>query len=558
MKKAFEKFDLFKIAGLSILVTVLLTWIIKQSSFSGTELVVGEITRIGLNDFCTYALLSVYYFSIIVTFLLILGTFYQVLSKTSGYQALIEKLTKILKGKEIAFVLVTSFLFAVVAGVSTEVYQIVIFAPFVITLALRLKLDKITAFCITFGGILIGLLGATFSPLILSYLNSYLGVTYESELITKIIIFGATYILFNLFTIIRVVKTKAVLSRKDSKEEIEDKFEVTESSKKGTKVWPLIVILAVVMVYQIAGYISWESVFEVKFFANFNAMISGTLLGNLLFKLVLAIVVFGLVELVRYLITLITKKKFKWQLGVWIVSAIGVVVLLDICSVAGWFDFYSLGFIKNLVTSFTDLTIGENVIGQTPILSYFLGTNNALGKWDLYTIQLVLLLATIVIAWVYKVKFDEFLGACVEGSKKMLKPILIILMVYTVCIFTVMFPVMPTIVDAIMGLASKFNIFLASLSALIASVFNVEMRYITASILPYITATYTATEPSLIAIIYQAMYGFVQFFAPTSLVLMLGLSYLDIKYKDWIKYIWLFLVGLLVILIGIIAFIAYV
>ena len=558
MKKAFEKFDLFKIAGLSILVTVLLTWIIKQSSFNGTELVISEITRIGLNDFCTYALLSVYYFSIIVTFLLILGAFYQVLAKTSGYQALVEKLTKFLKGKEIPFVLVTSFLFAAVAGVSSEIYQIVIFAPFVITLALRLKLDKITAFCITFGGILVGLLGATYSPLILSYLNSYLALTYESEFITKIIIFGATYILFNLFTIIRVVKAKAILSKKDSKEEIEDKFEVTAVPKKGVKVWPLIVILAVVLFYQIAGYINWEGLFEIKFFTNFNTMIKGTLLGNLLFKLVIAIIVFGVVELVRFLITLIANKKFKLQLGIWILTAIGVVLILDICSVAGWFDFYSIGFIKTIVTFFTDLTIGGNVIGQTPILSYFLGTNNALGSWDLYTIQLILLLATIVTSWVYRVKFDEFLGACVEGSKKMLKPILIVLMVYTVCIFTVMFPVMPTIVDAIMGLTSKFNIFLASLASLIASVFNVEMRYISASILPYLSATYSATEPSLIAIIYQAMYGFVQFFAPTSLVLMLGLSYLDIKYKDWMKYIWLFLVGMLVILIGIIAFIAYV
>ena len=101
MKKEVKKFDLVKISGAMVLLTVLLTWIIPQGTFSGTEMQIGEITRIGIFDFFTYGLLGMYYFTVLVTFIFVLGGFYQVLSRIGGYQALITKLAKIFKKKEI-------------------------------------------------------------------------------------------------------------------------------------------------------------------------------------------------------------------------------------------------------------------------------------------------------------------------------------------------------------------------------------------------------------------------------------------------------------------------
>ena len=42
----------------------------------------------------------------------------------------------------------------------------------------------------------------------------------------------------------------------------------------------------------------------------------------------------------------------------------------------------------------------------------------------------------------------------------------------------------------------------------------------------------------VIAFIFQVMYGLAMLLAPTSILLFPGLSYLDVKYKDWLKYIW--------------------
>lgn len=558
MKKWFEKHDLFKIVGIGVLLTVLLTWIIKPSSFSGTEMVAGEITRIGFNDFCTYGLLSIYYFSIIVTFLLILGGFYQILSKTSGYQKLITKLTSIFKGKEIVLVLISSFLFATVTAFSNEIYQVAIFAPLVITVLLNLKTDKITAFCATFGGILIGLMGAVYSPVILKYINQYLSLTYADGMFAKLVLFGATYILFNFFTIMHMKKNKSLKSIKETESFI---FEVEENKDKEVKVWPLIVALSVLFVYQVIGYISWVDVFQVEFFTNWNTMITGTTLGTIFTKFLIALLAFGIVELINYLITTSKTKKSKFKLHFWpcFLISCGVLLLIDILSVgSASLNLYSINFIEKINTFFNNLTIGEYALGKTTIVNYLLGTTNAMGKWDLFTIQGIMLIISGVMAIVYKVKFNEYLKLFGEGAKKMLKPILIVLMIYIICIFTVMYPVIPTIVNFIMNLFTKFNVFTASVSAFLASMFNVEMRYTASSLFTYFTTIYTGTNTNLISLIFQAMNGLVQFIAPTSLILMLGLSTMNIKYSSWIKYIWLFFIGILIIVIGLICFVAFV
>lgn len=472
MKSFFEKHDLFKIVGIVILLTVFLTWLIPVGSFSSGKMVVTEITRIGLNDFFTYSLLSVYYFAIIITFLLILGGFYQVLSKTTGYQALIEKLTKFLKGKELGFVLIVSFIFAALTSISNEIFQLLIFIPFIITLILRLKMDKITALCATFGSVLIGVLGATFSPMILDSLNGYLSLTYTSDIIIKVLLFLVTYSLFNFFNFIHIRKTLKN-NKNEALEVKEDKFALPEKAEKGN-IWPLVIILAFLVLFVIIGYISWKESFGVTVFNKFNT----------------------------------------WLVGL--------------------------------------------NIKDVPVISYVLGTSYAFGTWDLYVIQMILLIASGIIALVYNIKLDEFIKSFGEGAKKMLKPLLIVLMIYVVCIFTVYYPVLPTIVSFFMKAASGFAKFgsalvtslLTSLSVILASVFNVDLKYAASSLVPYFAATFGSTTANpIISVIFQSFYGLVQFLAPTSLMLMLGLAYLEISYKEWFKYIWKFVVILLGILL---------
>ena len=70
--------------------------------------------------------------------------------------------------------------------------------------------------------------------------------------------------------------------------------------------------------------------------------------------------------------------------------------------------------------------------------------------------------------------FDDFAESFGEGFKKSGKLVLVMLMAYLVLEIAVMFPVVPTIVDWFMKLASKFNVILGTIAGLFTSLFSVE------------------------------------------------------------------------------------
>ena len=54
------------------------------------------------------------------------------------------------------------------------------------------------------------------------------------------------------------------------------------------------------------------------------------------------------------------------------------------------------------------------------------------------------------------------------------------------------------------------------------------------------------------------VYGLVQLCIPTSGLLLVGLSYLNIDYKSWMKYIWIFILALIILLLVLFTVIAYI
>lgn len=461
MKKEAKKHDLVKIAGIMVLISVLLTWLIPQGMFQNGSLSVGDITRVGIFDFFTYGLLGMYYFTVLVTFLFVLGGFYQVLSKTGGYQKLTDKIAKTFKGKEILFALVVSFILAALSSVTNEYILLISAAPLIITIARKMHLDKLTAFNITFGSILIGVLGSIYSPKVVGLSVSYLTTDYNTLMWAKLVIFALSFLAYNTFTVLHLIKTKKS-SKKD--EQIEELF-VSEETTVKTKVWPLVVVLSIFFVVAILAYLPWESVFKITWFTKATESIT----------------------------------TFK---------------ILD-----------------------------------EPIFGYILGSSLlAFGKWDIFGIQVLMLITTLVIKWIYKIKFDEFLEAYGEGFKKVGKLVVLLLLCYLVLEFAVMFPVLPTIVDWIVGLSSKFNVLLSTISGLLSSMFTVEYQYTANLIGTYLVSTF-ADYKEQIALMLQSTFGLASMFTPSSAILLVGLGYLGITYKEWMKYIWKFLLIMFAVII---------
>jgi len=465
MKKLFKENDLVKFVTLAILVTLILTWIIPGGSFSGTTYTEAGLTRIGLSEASLTSVYSVSFFLQQIAFVLVLGAFYGVITLTNGYKELVTKCAKFVKGKEIPVVLVVSLLIAVYTSIASQVFAALIFVPFIITVLLRANLDKKTAFVATFGSIFIGMIGATYGTEGFYYFNYYMGTDLTTNVKMRFAILAIAYVLFSVFNVLNV---KKVLAGKKVDEVSADKFAVEKTTKKKIKVWPIVLLLAVVAVYAVLGYVRWEEQFEITCFTKFHTWLTG-------------------------------------------------------------------------------LKVGEHTV-----ISYILGGALAFGTWELYSIFSVLLVVTLLAVIIYRISLDEIIDGISNGLAKMSKPTMLMILGYSIFVIVYWSPIVPTITNWIVN--DKFNPLLTTIASFISSIFVADFGYVGYSIGSFLTSAY-ADNMKQVLVIYPAMHGFVQMIAPTSVILLAGLSYTGISYKEWLKHIWKFIVALLLVLVIVFALI---
>ena len=91
------KHNLFKVVGIAILVTVLLTWLLPITYYQ-YDIVTGARSQVGLFDLFKYPSESLKYFGDIALYILAIGGFYGVLHKINAYQKLIDNISKKMVG----------------------------------------------------------------------------------------------------------------------------------------------------------------------------------------------------------------------------------------------------------------------------------------------------------------------------------------------------------------------------------------------------------------------------------------------------------------------------
>lgn len=464
-----KKNDLVKWLLLFIFIAIAFTWIFACGTYQNTEYYDIGMRQIGLTDIPYLFYNAVQFTTDKVCFLLALGALYGILSKCESYKKLVNNLASKLKGKEIITVLVTSLLFTVLASFLNQTFIALTFVPFMVSVLLEMKLDKITAFSTTFGSILLGLLGATYGGEAVVLFNKFLGTAVNTAILYRLIVLVVGFILYNFFTILHV---KKVVKGKKSNDLEDDPFKVEKVDKKA-KSWPLVVMLIILFVFLTLSYISWEDNFGITIFNSFHTWLTELHIGEIY--------------------------PFKLILG----------------SLAGAFGTY------------TDLTLGSS------------GLFNAVA---------VILVITILISLISHVKLNDFIEGVSEGCKKMLLPIALFVGSYFLMAITYSNPVVPALNNMMFKNVTTFNPFLTTLSAFLSTVFSQYFALVTVTVGPYFTGTF-ASSINIIHTIFTTMNGFTTMILPTSGLLLIGLSYLKIDYKSWIKYIWIFAIAMLVILL---------
>lgn len=470
--KKSKKYDLAKWITLFILVSIALTWIFSYGYYNGTEFMDYGMNQQGITDIPNLLYYSINFAGDKIIFLLALGAFYAVLSKSNSYKKLVTKIAEMFKGKEITFTLIASLLFTAMASLFSQSFIALIFVPFVISIILSMKLDKLTAFCVTFGSILIGTLGITYGGEGAYWFNYYVQASVTTGILYRLVVLVVAFILFNFFT---VMHAKKVLKDKKLNEIEADPFKVENVDKKA-KTWPIIVLFFLLLILMILGYIGWESNYGITCFKTFH----------------------------------------EWLLGL--------------------------------------------KIGDFEVFKVILGTlakDAAFGAWNLFHASVLLLVLSIVVALVSRISLNDFIASFGEGFKKMAKPLALFIGTYMVMVAAYMSPFVPTITNTIFSHIESFNPYLVTFDALLANTFHVDFGFTGYVVATYFTSAFGANL-EVIHTIFTTMYGFVGLCIPTSAILLIGLSYLDIDYKTWIKYIWMFIVAILVILLILFTIMTYI
>lgn len=248
-----------------------------------------------------------------------------------------------------------------------------------------------------------------------------------------------------------------------------------------------------------------------------------------------------------------TKEKSK-KSSTPLIITLSIMMLLIVVGMMNWSGVFKISLFSDIYKSVS----GFSIAGY-PVAKNIIGAAYGMGSWTNYELCLVLIISSIIIGLIYKLKFSEIAESFIEGAKKMV-PVAIYTMLASI-IFLLMnssstgYTLFATITNTLIDLTKGFNVITFSIVSFIGSFLYNDFPYMLSSIYDPITNLYQDKLP-IIGIITQSIHGLVQFIAPTSIILVAGLKYFDISYTEWFKKVIKFLLAVLLVVVIIIIIIA--
>ena len=288
-----KKHNLFKVVGIVILAYVILTWFVNASYFQGT-LQGGGKAEVGLGYLINIPVQTLGYFSYVFVFILAVGAFYELLNATGVYKKALDTIVKPLKKHKQITLIVTTVLIALLSSFTGLELGMLFIFPFVISVIIMLGYDKITALLTTLGGVVVGMIGSTYSYNSYGIINNILGVSYNDAILLKVILLVLSLALLIVFMLLRL---KSLKKAKDLNKEAMELLTVEDKQRKNTcqKVWPIITMICLAFVILLLGVTNLKDAFNITWFDDALTAITGVKIGNyaLFDKLLGGITAFG-------------------------------------------------------------------------------------------------------------------------------------------------------------------------------------------------------------------------------------------------------------------------
>ncbi len=518
-----KKHNTVKVVLIVLLLFLVLSWILPAAYYSSQYVDQGRV-QMGLFDLVNYPFTSLSYFGYIALFLILVGGFYGVLNKIPAYHNYLERMVSKFKGKEYLVLAIISIILAFGVSICGLQIAFALFIPLIVSLIFLMGYDKIVAALVVVGSMTVGFAGSTYATSNVNTLISALSLDTDYQIGVRfvILVVGIVLVLFNTIMYIKKHKT-AEVSTKDEKvkEEVIEVKDVVEEDSASTKKATSKKTTKSTKSSSSKTTKSTSKKSTTKKTTKKNANKAAVIAEDVI------------------AVNTNTKKANVWPFRVFF----SLLFILMVLAFIPWSDAFGVNAFTNATTSVTEFKIfGFALFGK------LLGTVNAFGSWTIVDLLLPILIVIILLAIIYKVKLDDVFDGFIDGAKKALLPAVIVLLLYTILVLVTYHPYQLTIYKAIIG--SKFNVVTTSIVAILSSLFNFESSYVFQSVLPYYTSviTNTANYP-LVGVIFQSMYGLTMLVAPTSLILMGVLSYLNVSYGQWLKNVWKLLLEFFIILL---------
>ena len=540
-----DKNNALKVVLVTIFALCILAWILPAAYYSGEYYDQGRV-QMGLFDLFNYSLTSLSYFGYVALFIIFVGGFYGILHKIPAYRSFLDKIVEICKGKEAIALSVIMVLLAVITSICGLQMGLILFFPMLAAVILLMGYDKIVVALSLVGSTMIGVAGTTFGYSNTGLLNSILGLNIMNNILVKVVILltGLVLLIFNTLMYAKRVNgsVKAAIKAekkvvKTEKEEVKvvketKKAPAKKSTKTATKKTTKTPAKKTTSTKKAATNSKTKSSKasrkDIKAAAKGDDVIvvKESLVNDSIDKFVPVVV---------------DSKHKIWP----IVTGFILMFVIMLLAFIPWKDAFGLDAFEKASKAVSEFELfGFAIFGK------LFGTFNAFGAWSVNDLFIVMTFIAGLLMIIYKIKIDDAFEGFATGVKKALCPAFLAFLVYLCLVITTYHPYQLAIYKGLLNITDGFNVITSTITAILSGFFNQDPSYSFQAVVPYLASIVTDTNVyPVVGILFQSLYGVTMLVAPTSLILVTVLSYLDISYKTWLKSIWKLLVEVFPVLL---------
>ena len=282
----------FSIIIILIFILGLISHLLPKAEFNGSEIVNGSgVVGASISDILMSPILGFANAIDVSIFVLILGGFLAIVTKTEALEDGIKVLLQKLKGKELVLIPILMFIFSIGGTTYGMLEETVGFYALLAATMVAARMDTIVASAVVLLGAGSGVLGSTVNPFAVGAAVSALpaGIEVNQGIIIALgAILWITTLVISIFFVMRYAekvqkdKGSTFLSLQEQKqmEKVYGSKVKKEKVEKLTKKQKVTLILfGLTFLIMIVGFIPWET-FGITIFTSFTGWLTGESLGN--------------------------------------------------------------------------------------------------------------------------------------------------------------------------------------------------------------------------------------------------------------------------------------